>query len=148
MKAEDLMVGDFARVNRDGLCIKKDTIVEIRGVNSDEKLPEKNLVGFAACRPLDGEQFECGIWCEYLSPIQLTLEIFEKNRWWWDGVYAILRYDESAYLSYYKHEGILRDFREGRDGVDIIFQSRPGLNYVHELQHALHSCRIDKEIEL
>lgn len=69
MKAEELFVGAIVRVNHDGLCIKKGTIVVVRAVDADDKLIEKGLVGSAHCHPLDDNQFEGGIWCEYLDPI-------------------------------------------------------------------------------
>ena len=79
MKAEELFVGAIVRVNHDGLCIKKGTIVVVRAVDADDKLIEKGLVGSAHCHPLDDNQFEGGIWCEYLDQIPLTDEILEKN---------------------------------------------------------------------
>ena len=79
MKASELMVGDLLRVNRDGLCIKKDTIVQVRGIDGDNKFEKMGLIGCANCRPMDKKQFDGGIWIDYLSPIPLTPEILEKN---------------------------------------------------------------------
>ena len=79
MRTEDLQIGDLLRVNRDGLCIKKGTIVEVREIDADDKLIEYGLIGSTHCRPLDDNQFESGIWCEYLDPLPLTPEILEKN---------------------------------------------------------------------
>ena len=95
MKAEELFVGALVRVNRDGLCIKKDTVVEVRGVDADDRLAKTGLVGGAHCHPLDENQFAGGIWCEYLAPIPITPEILEKNgfkyvkenQWVWEKKY-------------------------------------------------------------
>jgi len=151
MKATDLMIGDFAVVNKDGLCIKKNTIVEVREIESDQRLEldDKCLIGSAHCRPLDDSQFDGGIWCEYLDPIPLTPEILDKNGWEWDGVYAYLRHDDMLF-EWYGEEGLLRDYRfvQYGHGQEEIFKSRPGMIYVHQLQHVLRLCGIEKEIEL
>lgn len=73
------MIGDWVRVNRDGLCIKKNTAVRVMGIDGESKLKEKGLVGCAGCHPLDKNQFDGGIWIDYLDPIPLTPEILEKN---------------------------------------------------------------------
>lgn len=128
MKAEELMIGDYFFVAKDNLCIRKGSVVEIRGIDADDKLESKNLIGSAHCRPLDKFQFEGGIWLDYLEPIPLTSEILEKN-----GV----------------------KFEIGASGYPII--ELDGLNcsvqynlihYVHELQHAFRLCKIDKTIEI
>ena len=79
MRAEDLQIGDLLRVNRDGLCIKKGTVVTVRGIDGDSILQGKGLYGAADCRPLDASQFQGGIWLDYLDPIPLTPEILKKN---------------------------------------------------------------------
>ena len=151
MKAEELFVGAIVRVNRDGLCIKKDTIVDVRGVDADDKLIEKRLIGSAHCRPLDDNQFEGGIWCEYLGPIPLTPEILEKNGFKkcdgneWSfykkgegerGLYNILWSADELYLEIASYTPLIGEF------------NRMGVKYIHELQHALRLCGIEKEIDL
>ena len=157
MKAEELFVGALVRVNRDGLCIKKDTIVEVRGVDADDRLAGKGLVGGAHCRPLDENQFAGGIWCEYLDPIPLTPEILEKNGFDYEKTHDvwILEYGEIVIeVGIYHPDFINVSYKqitpdgnnEGNisnickvDGSDIM---------THELQHALRLCGIKKEIEL
>lgn len=51
MKANELMIGGLFRVNSDGLCIKKDTVVEVRGIDADNVF--ENHIGSVTCRPLD-----------------------------------------------------------------------------------------------
>ena len=77
MKAEELMIGDLVRVSKD-VCIKKGTVVRVRGIDGDNRLPEKELVGCASCEQIDDRSVSGGVWCEYLEPIPLTYEILEK----------------------------------------------------------------------
>ena len=88
----------------------------------------------------------------YIKPIPITPEILEKNGFKGDG-YAILILDEQTYLDYYYYEHRLRkhwcgvDEWENHSKVnDITFKCN--CYYVHELQHALRLCGIEKEIEL
>lgn len=142
MKAEELFVGALVRVNRDGLCIKKDTIVEVRAVDADDKLKEKGLIGSAHCRPLDDNQFEGGIWCEYLDPIPLTPEILEKNG-----------FRHGCYVGgYYSPDCPFRVFTktEGTCGFTTLFDDEIHFSciFVHQLQNALFLCGIEKEITI
>lgn len=153
MEAKDLMTGDYLRVAKDNLCIKKNTIVEIRGVDADDKLAEKGLIGSTHCRPLDDDQFEGGIWCEYLEPIPLTPEILEKNgfvnkkgRFMQKGNFDVpplilwhLVDDEIL-----KHPKSQLEIHYGGKSIHVSLVCI----YVHELQHALKLCEIDKEIQL
>lgn len=164
MKPESLFIGALVCVNRDGLCIRKGTIVEVRAVDADDKLIERGLVGVAHCRPLDDNQFEGGIWCEYLDPIPLTPEILEKNgfieiivhkdeptRWVWDCEGK--RGGVSVRITFYKRpvKGVRCLTRIGTEsskdaGINSVRSC--DIDYVHELQRALRLCIIDKEIEL
>ena len=157
MKAEDLMIGDYCRVWREGLCIKnKGTIVKVLGIDAEKSLKEKGLVGCAHCHPLDGDQFDGGIWCEYLDPIPLTPEILEKNgfkksifrdiegqhqwSWWRDTLTVVTLW--------------MRELNDNpTDGWMIRIESTPAacclkISSVHELQHCLKLCGIEKEIVL
>lgn len=136
------MIGDWVRINRDGLCIKKGTIVEVRGIDGDNKFLEKDLHGVADCRPLDKFQFQGGIWCEYLAPIPLTPEILEKN-----GMILSLCGDFFPEDEHYELEISVVGGRifwtiNGHE-YDIMC-----LRFVHELQHALRLCGITKEIHI
>ena len=165
------MIGDFVRVNRDGLCIKKDTIVEIRSIDTDNNFPEKGLFGCASCRPLDGNQFNGGVWLDYLDPIPLTPEILEKNGFRHphrpttsDGCESFI--DEEyvwgeegkrnftvVTITFYK--GLSNGVRvltkietdcSHESGINMIHSC--DIEYVHQLQHALRLCGIEKDIEL
>lgn len=88
----------------------------------------------------------------HIKPIPITPEILEKNGFKGDG-YAILILDEQTYLDYYYYEHRLQkhwcgvDEWENHSKVnDITFKCN--CYYVHELQHALRLCGIEKEIVL
>lgn len=81
-----------------------------------------------------------------IEPIPLTVEILEKNgfkkdekdekmyEWNWGVIYDCISYD--------KETGIVRIFYVSGLAFKKI------LRYVHELQHALKLCEIEKEIVL
>ena len=137
MKVEDLMIGDLVRVNRDGLCIRKNTIVEIRGVDGDNKF--EGLVGCASCMPTDKWQLFGGIWCDYLEPIPLTPEILEKNGF---------RYNDAPFIQGWEQFGLT--LYRGGNGyrINCGINTAMIIDSVHELQNALRLVGIEKTIEL
>ena len=146
MKAEDLMIGDYCRVWREGLCIKnKGTIVKVLGIDAEKSLKEKGLVGCAHCHPLDGDQFDGGIWCEYLDPIPLTVEILEKNGFNYVKETGYMCYEQLGDRQYnliaVKGNILQMQFTSGN-------LEWTECRYVHDLQHALRLCGIEKEIVL
>lgn len=156
MKANELFPGALARVNRDGLCIKKGTIVEVRAVDADDKLIEKGLIGSAHCRPLDDNQFEGGIWCEYLDPLPLTPEILEKNGFHYTNDHTlkgadtyVLRLEQHSFdftITIKLNDYFALDSYDDR--VYRLAEIETGKWNVHQLQHALRLCGIDKEITI
>lgn len=78
------------------------------------------------------------------EPIPLTPEILEKNGFRYDrkDSYAILKFEDNSWFFYYSHEYKLTKFYKS----EIIFRCQ--CVYVHQLQHALKLCGIDKEIVL
>lgn len=152
MKATELMIGDYLRINRDRLCIKKGTIVEVRGIDANESF--KNLIGCAICRPLDNMQYEGGIWCDYLEPIPITKEILEKNGFKVRRRYIWERRDNYCCVKVHiapkmEIEGEIFDDPPILLQVDTsIISLNIIVEYVHELQHALRLCGIEKEIVL
>lgn len=130
IRANELMAGDYLRVNRAGLCIKKGTIVEVRGIDADRRFD--NHTGCASCHPLDDNQFGGGIWCDYLDPIPLTPEILEKN------------FPTAGELAWWPVEDGLHC--ESRNTDDIMVSGV--FRFVHQLQNALRLCGIEKSIEL
>lgn len=141
--ANELMVGDYLRVNRGGLCIKKGTIVEVRGIDADRRFD--NHTGCASCHPLDDNQFGGGIWCDYLDPIPLTPEILEKNfqeflpginlMYQLKGPYCATNEDGQWVFGLVKVDG------ENSARYPLV-----KISFVHQLQNALRLCGIEKEI--
>ena len=133
MRVNDLMLGDWVR-NTNG------NVGRVAGITEDgaEVIVHYTDNGTAFSDP--------GL----LRPVRLLLGMLAENGWEvHDKMYAELAYEEGRRLSWYQYEGILRDWYTGRDGVDReIFLSRPGLIYVHQMQHALRMCGIEKEILL
>ena len=145
---KELNIGNYLRVAKEGLCIKKGTIIKINGIDAENKFMEKGLVGVISCHPLDKYQFDGGIWLAYLEPIEITPEILEKNGWRL-GKYssATLEIENKiVVLEFYESGTQLRIFKEAEDEDLQILDIR--ISGIHQLQNALTLCGIDKEIEL
>ena len=94
------------------------------------------------------------------QPIPLTQEILEKNFTMYDLEYFIPEYpnhnpEENDYFSIYynKHSGLSTIWKlEYIDGFYYDIETKSvsiiSIKYVHDLQHFLKSCVIDKEIKL
>ncbi len=85
---------------------------------------------------------------ERLAPIPLTPEILEKNGWK-HKYYGIYRQTigETITIDIFPEGCSVEDER----GSQCYYRLRyhlPALKYVHELQHALRLCGIEKEIKL
>lgn len=150
MGINELMVGDLVRVNKD-VCFKKGTIVEVRGTDADNKLPERGLKGSVTCRPLDNERFVGGVWCDYLEPIPLTEEFFEKN-----GIekvdYDLLK-PNLVFESDDKRILITDDTNSGDgywyvhvDNEDYDTIGGCDVKYVHQLQQLLRLCGYEMDV--
>lgn len=122
MKAIELMIGDWVK-SRTGMNIK------IVGISHD-----------------------------YLSvyePIPLTAEILEKNGFLpsFEMGHETLCLVSSEYSIYYRPVDTYlyvfkRDNEHGEGDFIVSDHRNKNAKYVHELQHALRFCRIDKEIVL
>ena len=164
MKAEELMIGDYFFVEKENLCIRKGTVVEIRGIDADDRLDAKNLIGNAHCHPLDPFQFDGGIWLDYLEPIPLTPEILEENgfkksesdtlsqTWAWAEKSEKI-YNRWVQITFYNEpiNGVsyltkIETCSSKGDGVNNLHSC--DIESVHQLQHALRLCGINKEIVL
>lgn len=141
MEATELMIGDYLQVEPSGMAIRINAIRE-------------KMVGYHSCEGRTLFVLE-----EIVHPIPLTPEILKKN-----GFNVVdeneLRveyawHDNNSYTSisvtFYKTPicGVNVLFRCERNfsgGCDKIHNCH--IDFVHELQHALHLCGIEKEIEL
>ena len=139
MKANELMIGDL--INAFGVVRKVTSINRLEQPEDDGLLttmvpgcefPDSNL----SFRPY------------YAQPIPLTTEILEKNGF--DGDREVMQY-------YFEEDGqryhfSLRQMYD-KDGIPhgysfFAFNVLTILDYVHELQHALRLCGIEKTIKL
>lgn len=141
MNVNELMIGDLVRVNKD-VCIKKDTIVKVRGIDADNNMPKLGLRGSTTCVQVDDRCVSGGIWAEYLEPIPITPEILDKNGFETVGDYYDIPNDPSLVIKV-----VSNTFVFGHS-INGYFEGFIALDYVHELQHALKLCGIEKEIVL
>lgn len=137
MEAKELMIGDWVVYEGD---TEYSDPVKIEGMDIATDMlitSDRDDVGFD------------GVW-----PIPLTPDILKKNDFALiSSTYAFFDIDDNLYLEYYFFEHRLRKIFLGVDEWenhsktrDITFQCN--CVYVHELQHALRLCGIDKEIIL
>ena len=153
MKANELMIGDWVWYNNQPHQIRQ---LGIFGENRDGDDYPAVCVGKPNGVGLILERNE-------IEPIPLTPEILEKNGWYhakFDGSYGrkAMRID-----GYYQDElpkGVDNALSFAQWSIDEKFMYHMleifmwvgsihlKIEYVHELQHALRSCGIEKEIEL
>jgi hypothetical protein len=145
MEANEIMVGDYLRVNRDGICIPKGTIVRVSEIDSENTFREKGLKGSARCEAMDDTWLSGGIWCDYLDPIPLTPKILEKNGFqFYNGIW---------YVDFDRLDlGVLAIGIDDGCGVGFCIMPDGEVSYfcnsVHQMQHFLRLCLIEKEITL
>lgn len=126
MKTTDLMIGDFLRNKRTKEIIGVFEIDGYRYVINNEA---------------DGYNSERNVGIEEVEPIPLTAEILEKNGF------------ERQFEARYSHPSSICSITIDCEvtcffleilGKDITCDVRMGLQYVHELQHALRLCGLHK----
>ena len=125
MKAKELMIGDWVNI----IIVGYDNPVQIKEIGQ-----------FWVKVTQDDEDYGVSL----VQPILLTPEILEKNGWV-KNLYSAESYDneELEHLSLWVGE-------DGKNkwwwhvGVELVTP----INYVHEFQHALRLCGIEKEIIL
>ena len=134
MKAKELMVGDwvYMKAHRgfDSQYIKVETIPDS---SSDTHY------GHIGAYPISDDMDFRDIEDSHLEPIPITQEILEKNGFEDMGFYSECKVGDWRVLCDTKNVAILH-----REHCNI---DTP-VEYVHELQHALRLCGIEKEIEL
>lgn len=133
MKASELMIGDwvlYCGIPHRIIAIEADGMVKIT-------TPEKE------------EEYRRVTWPNRLDPVPLTLEILAKNG------FDVLSHENPAAFAYKKEDvSIVEVYWNGPErGYRCIFsygdtRLRITCHFVHELQHALRLCGIEKEIEL
>ena len=124
MKASDLMIGDYVTVTPSGMLIQV-------------AAAHKRKVAYHACTDKLSWVRE-GL----LRPIPLTREILEKNGMKFRTNVGWFAEDEEYFLEIStKGENVYWTINDWEYSI-------LKLNYVHELQHALRLCEIEKEIVL
>ena len=135
MKAEELMIGDIVRVNKD-VSVKKGTIVKVREIDGDRRFQE--LTGCISCVAVDDiDEMTAGVWLAYIEPIPLTEEILMLN---FPKPYDIRWYPEDDSKDVF--------CIAWEEPIGLGYSMNLAIRYVHELQHALRLCGIEKEIVL
>lgn len=125
MKAEELMIGDWVNIEEFGII--------------------DQILTFTPETAITGHGDTCGEYeYERLTPIPLTGKVLTKNGF----VYADLPFE-----NFYEGYGLRiygGNFADGHSNWYIICGINVSMNvtHVHELQHALRLCGIDKRIEL
>ena len=131
MKANELMIGDI--VSHNGIPVK---IEVIAGMYS-YVVPVKDNLGYL------NKGFEVDN--DELTPILITPEILEKNGFVWNTYHNSLQLVcGSTHIGWGFYPNCLSVSDWEDDAENQI--SSLGCNYVHELQHALRLCGIEKEI--
>lgn len=143
MKAKELMIGDWVTITEPddfhGYIAK---VVIINGET-----------GYITVHIPDMHSHD--VFADDLQPVQLTKEILEKNSWkkqnWW-------RYKQTDVITYDIADGFYLEVTDTgfalvdncSDSGDHGYESNwiVEVKYVHELQHALKLCKIEKEIIL
>ena len=130
MKAEELMIDDWV-MNK-----YQKRVFQILNVGENH-VGEKHNDGM-----IEGHKEQ------YLEPIPLTRKILEKNGWQSvDGICAsVCRHDVyNLSILHWAKPGVNLTINKGGYGHNFVCMP---IEYVHQLQHALRLCGVDKEIVL
>lgn len=154
IKAEDLRIGDLVIVSEIGCMVPKGEVCKVVAIDSEKFFEEMNLKGCATLKELEVNcSISCGVWCKYLSPIPLTPQILEKNRF--DVMYPEKCYNKFIDLPM---DGLIRslsiEYRYTEWKAFIKYSSLDAhvllspVNYVHELQHILWALGVDANLKI
>ena len=138
MKVKDLMIGDLVIHLMIGDWVIRKSVPE-------EPMCVCDIKASAGIVYLD--QDGCGVTekIENIEPISLTKEILYKNGFEGD-VYLWINVGDEKTLEYYPFEHRLSLWYGKEKNQEILFKCH--CFYVHEFQHALKMCGIEKEIVL
>lgn len=151
MKVEDLMVGDWVHL----ISTIHNVSFPDNGVIQDEgyttiHTPIKITTVSENCVSYYSNKLELYITLssEDIKPIPLTPEILKKNDILYrkSSFYYIINDDKDLECTHYIYQTIQEDWAIGVDTGAYDCSVFARIKYVHELQHALKICGIDKEI--
>lgn len=145
MNAKDLMIGDLLKTNKDiSPFMGKGSIVKVLGTAiEDNVVGNKSPIEYIKCINIYGEEQEIEyVNCEYLEPISLSTDFLIKNRFKQYNPHCF-RLDLRA--------GVFCnvDFTAKEPHVSIVntcYHVIPICKYIHQFQHAMHLCGIEREI--
>lgn len=144
MKAEDLMIGDWVKyimVTHDDEFV--DNLIIDKGQSTTKHIIKIDTVADSGVffKSKFDESF-IFVSIKDLEPIPLTEEILEKNGFEKDRDYGyFIGQSNSGYYIYFNNNHLF--IQAGYDAIEFAW-----CEYVHELQHALKMCGIEKEIVL
>lgn len=150
MKVEDLMIGDLVH----SISTIHNVSFLDNGVIQDEgyttiRTPIKITTVSENCVSYYSNKLELYITLssEDIEPIPLTPEILEKNGILYEkqSYYYVIKDDKDLECTYYISQ-VQGDWTIGVDIGAYDCSAFARIKYVHELQHALKLCGIDKEI--
>lgn len=134
MKANELMIGDWVTARK-----WREKPFQLTRINENNKFFYGKI----------GDTYVGPFLIEELQPIPLTPEILEKNGWVskrdGSGDFIYMRENTPGYGSndMTVTKNIIGNFQMIHGSFNGIF-----VHYVHQLQHALHLCGIEKEITI
>lgn len=138
MNIKDLMIGDYVFHKKYGNAKVEMIVNDFKG-DPEVMLISDNI------KHKDGYEYGyCYSGLDDIYPLPLTSEILEKNGW----KYTNYNNETSNDEEYFVYDGI--DIHIDNEGFEIrsIDSMNIQLHYVHQLQHIMHLCGIEKEIEL
>ena len=138
MKANELMIGDWVCVN--GLNAQ---VFELAYNQTEKELTTGIL-------DTQGEVYYCYEGYDHVEPIPLTTEILENNGFdISDGEVMRYNFEEDGQSYHFSLRQMYNQKDNKPNGYSFYaFNVLTIIDYVHELQHALKLCGIEKEIQL
>ena len=147
MRAEELMIGDLLQIEEPDLY--SGNICKIQSLYRQKENEGAYFhVLFYGDKGCGGKE----VFCDDLRPIPLTQEILEKNGFKWlmteSKCVTYCLKEPNVHATKYKDNGEWFICVGAAGSIKKRFVEVSCVKYVHELQHALKLCRIEKEIEL
>ena len=151
MKAEDLMIGDWVHLisTIHNVSFPDNGVIQDEGYTTTHT-PIKITTVSENCVSYYSNKLELYITLssEEIESILLTSEILEKNDILYrkSSFYYIINDDKDLECTHYIYQTVQEDWAIGVDTGACDCSVFARIKYVHELQHALKICGIDKEI--
>lgn len=148
MKVEELMIGDWVCL-ADGNLPLEERYFKIEYLAISAGASWVNQGTNAPIGLGDGESC-IPVFRDEIYPIPITTEILEKNDILYEkqSYYYIIKDDKDLECTYYIQQVLQGDWVVGVDTGSYDCSVFARIKHVHELQHALKLCGIDKEIVL